>query len=283
MVVITKSRCYLFASYLSFLWALIWHWIWELSSPSQGCWSQLCRLFTEQNSRQRGQWRLKASLCCACQSLLAGAGSGAPREGSISNPHKGALPAGIAVPRANTLSLLLRPPLPFTPGGRGREWSVCKSPQYKVVWGHWPDSHLLSSPSLDSSSVSPSCLFQSLLHRRHSLRKSRLRLKEENYSLHDTCASSVKSRTDEREPAEFSSLPPPLNPSLKLREKLWKRAAHKQCLSNSHRTETKGDHCLLPQMWGESAWLASRSHTCCKSFSQNWPQGDSSLIPSPLP
>lgn len=200
--------------------------------------------------RQRGQWRLKASLCWACRSLLAGAGSGAPREGSISNPHKGALPAGITVPPANTLSLLLRPSLPFTPGGRGREWSVCKSPQYKVVWGHWPDSHLPSSPSLDSSSFSPSCLFQSLLHRHHSLRKGRLRLKEENYSLHDTCASSVKSRTDEREPAEFSSLPPPLNPSLKLREKLWKRAAHKQCLSNSHRTETTGDHCLLPQMWG---------------------------------
>ena len=220
MVAITKSRYYLSASYLSFLWALICHSIWELSSPSQGCWSQLCRLFTEQNSRQKGQWRLKANLCWACQALLAGAGSGAPRAGRISNPHKGALPAGITVPPQTLFLFSCVLLYPFTTGGRGREWSVCKSPQYKVIWGHWPASHLPSSPSFDSSSVSPSCLFQSLLHRRHSLRKSRLRLKEENYSLHDTYASSVKSRTKEAEPAEFSSLPPPLSPSLKLREKL---------------------------------------------------------------
>ena len=179
----------------------------------------------------------------------------------------------------NTLSLLLPPPLLW--GERTMaENSQCTS-LHNIMWSGNTGQTPISPPPIPwlHPSNSPSCLFQSLLHTDSTLsEKNKSRLKEKNYSVHDKYASSTKSTKNK------TDLPPPLNPNLEeRREKLWKRTAHKRRLSNSHRIETTGDRCLLPQLWGESAWLASSSHTCCESFSQNWPQAHSSLMPSPWP
>ena len=111
-----------------------------------------------------------------------------------------------------------------------------------------------------------------LTHRLYSLRENKLRLKEKNYSLLDKRASSTHSAKNKTDG------PPPLSPSLEERgEKLWRGQPIKGG------AETAGDRCLLPQRCGESAWLAARSHTCCESFSQKWPQAGSSFMPSPRP
>lgn len=69
-------------------------------------------------------------------------------------------------------------------------------------------------------------------------------------------------RKKQTQPNTAGSLLP--QPRPRAESRAVQRTAH---VRNSRRTETAGDRCLLPQLGAESAWPASRSHTCSLSAS----------------
>lgn len=190
-----------------------------------------------------------------------------PEQAPFSSAHTGALAGWFRCTTCITLvssAVLL---LFYGERDYSRDRSVYKSPQYYVVWEHWPDSYLLLPfPWLHPSSH-PYAFSRASTHTDSTLSEKINRAEGETlFTTWQVCFFYQEHKEQNRPPS--SPQPKPRG----AKRKLWKGQPINGAWVTAAELKPQ-ETCLLPQLWVVAA-IGFRSHTCCKSFSQNWPQAD---------